>query len=526
MKIEPSFRIDFRWLGFAVLMLVLISPMALAQEMPAPRKMPRTPVNRQALSDNDKAALRTRDVKGPATIIDGEHLRVADVDLRLFGIVPPQLSASFGPQARSALDEVSRGQDVECHIRDRDHDGHFLATCATVNTKADLALELLKRGLAVAARGSVQPTELAVPYETAEQAAQTQKIGLWSVVPPPPATVPVTPPAAKADNPNLPPLPSELKKEEKPLAPAPTVKALVAAAPPIAPANTNGRTEKTLSSLPPPVVITGAAEEETTGVSGFFARYQLLFTGVVMLITALGIMFVLAVERRRDRRDEMKAIAAALRGELLAARAVCQSRLKSWTEADERSTAWPRIRATLYQAYVGRLGWLGAVLARQVASIYGQAADYAAYFSPSGGAIESREAISKRQALLTLVQHIEEVLPKLAHVEQTGNRPKGSITAKPASAISSHPATPQAAVAQEEVAAYAAAPVAAAPVVTAPIWDMVKKLTQLRHAVRQPAAEEPAPDYTTLIEEEMARMSAEEEAALPPNITKMRGTGG
>ena len=191
---KPFFLSVYKLVLMAVAALLLANT-AFAQEAPPPRKMPRVPVGRQTLTESDKSAIRSRDVKGPATILDGEHLRVADVDLRLFGVVPPQLSASFGPQARAALDEVSRGQDVECHIRDRDHDGRFLATCVTSNTKTDLALELLKRGLAVAARGSVQPTELAQPYEAAEQAAQAQKLGLWSVAPPPAANVPAAPPA-------------------------------------------------------------------------------------------------------------------------------------------------------------------------------------------------------------------------------------------------------------------------------------------------------------------------------------------
>src|SRR5690348_11816113 len=84
-------------LALGLLAVVLFSHMALAQEMPPPRKMPRTPVHRQAIPSADKPTLQSRDVKGVATIIDGEHLRVSNIDLRLFGIVPPQLSASFGP---------------------------------------------------------------------------------------------------------------------------------------------------------------------------------------------------------------------------------------------------------------------------------------------------------------------------------------------------------------------------------------------------------------------------------------------
>jgi endonuclease YncB( thermonuclease family) len=489
-----------------LLTALLLAAPALAQEMPPPHKAPRTPVNQQAL-DNDKPALRSRDLKGPAAIIDGERLQVTGIDLRLFGVVPPQLSASFGPQARAVLDEITQGQNVECHVRDRDHDGHFLATCMTENTKIDLGLELLKRGLAVTARGSVQPTDLAAPYEAAEQAAEAQRIGLWSVAPPAPAALPATAPPAAVNaapvvaNSNVPPLPSELKKDEKPV--TQPAKASV----PVAP-----RAEKVVSS-PPPVVVSAPADDEGVDLSGFFGRYQLLLTGLVILMTALGILVVLAVERRRDRRDEMKAIAAALRGELLAARAVCQARLKTWTEADERSAAWPRIRATLYQAYVGKLGWLGAVLARQIASIYGQATDYAAYFNPSTGATETREAISKRYALQTLIQHIEEVLPKLASVEQTGTRPKGVFAAK----------TTSAAPVQDRIGVYAPPRITAISMLTRPLRNLMKKFAPAPQTDNRSVAEEAIADYTTVIEEEIARMSAEEGSAPPSNVTRMRG---
>jgi endonuclease YncB( thermonuclease family) len=518
MKTDSHLHLQRLGLG-ALVFFLLAAGFASAQEMPAPRSSPRVPVNRQALGESAAPVPHSRDVTGPATIIDGEHLRVGDMDLRLFGIVPPQLSASFGPQARAALDEVTQGQPVECHIRDRDHDGRFLATCVTQNTKIDLALELLKRGLAVTARGSLQPTEFAAPYETAEQAAETQKIGLWSVAPPAPVTLPASPPAAAA-NPNVPPLPSELKKEPaKPSTPAP----VITASPPVAAMSAATHADKT--PLPLPVFISGAPNEEGSGVSGFFARYQLLLTGLVILATALGIALVLALERRKDRRDEIKAIAAALRGELQAARAVCQARLKTWTEDDERGLAWPRIRATLYQAYVGRLGWLGATLARQIASIYGQAADYAAYFNPASNMTEPRETITKFQALQTLVQHIEEVLPKLAFVEQTGNPPKSVYAPKLSSPISAPVAYSKAAIPAST--SYGLPPAVSATIVS--LWAAVRKFAWGVVPEQKPVAEEPMPDYTALIEEEIARMTAEEEGASsssPPNVTRIHGRGG
>jgi endonuclease YncB( thermonuclease family) len=528
---NKPFRFAFTAHALAVALLgagILLSAAAAAQEMPPPRKMPRVPVNREALNGSHTGELKSRDLSGLATIIDGDHLRLSDIDIRLFGIVPPQLSASFGPQARAALDELAHDQIIDCHVRDRDHDGRYLATCVTDTAKTDLALELLKRGLAVTARGTIQPTDLAGPYEAAEDAAQAQKLGLWSTAIPPAAN-PAAAPAAKPPEPvsNVPPLPSEIKKDEKAVviqAPAPPAAPALASVPTVASSAFTSQLLKAPSAASEPMEI-----DDENDAPGFFARYQLFITALVIFGTGLSIMAVIAAERRRDRRDEMKAIAAALRGELLAARAVCQARLKSWNEADNRTASWPRIRATLYQAYVGRLGWLGATMARQIASVYGQASDYAAYFGSNPDPARG-EAVSKRQALQTLVQHIEEILPKLAIVEQTGIKPRGGASA---SSVASTPYVPPGGpgISQaindplpEEYGNYAAPNNNAAVTPAVPLWDVVKKFAQSHRPERRTSAvDEAVPDYTTLIEEEMARMSSEEESSLNQrHVPKMR----
>jgi len=527
-----------RWLVALSVVLLATGGAALAQEMPPPHKSPRVPVNRQALSGSAAALPSSREVEGPALIIDGEHLHVNDIDLRLFGVVPPQLSASFGPQARAALDELTRGQNVSCHVRDRDHDGRFLATCLTANGRADLALELLRRGLAVTARGSLQPTDLAAPYAAAEQASQAKKLGLWSVVPPPPAAIPAPTPAPViiSGSSSAPAPAAEPKKEEK--AADNTVSVLLTDKTTssfgglslFTTGHETGLTDKASSQASLPTTVSGKfspPEEESASAPGFFARYQLLFTGLVMLMTAFGIMAVLAVQRRRDQRDEMKAIAAALRGELLAARAVCLARLKTWNETDDRDTVWPRLRATLYQAYVGRLGWLGAVLARQVASIYGQAADYTAYFAPGGEAQGGIEA--KRQALQTLIHHIEEVLPRLAAIEQSGARPKGEIAVRPRDFMNA-PSTMTPPAPSVTRAAAPPPPVShvsnkAAVYSAVSWWDSIRKsFFAQRPEPPLPPVEEPVMDYTAIIEEEMARMSYDEDIheQPPSNVSNIR----
>jgi endonuclease YncB( thermonuclease family) len=523
---------------------LLTQGLAFAQVAPPPKASPRIPVNQETLPEH-KPSPSSRTVEGQATIIDAEKLRVADVDLRLFGIVPPQLSASFGPQARATLDNLVTGQSVSCMIHDRDHDGRFLATCRTGNS--DLALELVKRGLAITARGSLGSTDLAQPYLAAEQAAQSQKLGLWSTNVPPAASISAVPAKTEAAKVEpalvLPPPP----------APTPVVEANKAeakpaqdAAPVKVPASTIAASIAA-SQLAPP-------DDETLAVpeTNFLVRYQLLITGLIMLVTALSILTVVSIQRRNEHRDEMKAIAAALRGELMAARAVCQARLKTLlTDADEKNTTWPRIRATLYQAYVGRLGFLGAELARQIASIYGQSSDYAAFYN---GDETRAETTPKKQALQTLVQYIEEVLPKLALIEQTGQvmnapvamsvrpqtlslrattpsvvSPQTVVAAPPVepSPVASSPA-PAAAKATPEIPSDAVKS-AVAGLSTTPLWDSLRQLRE-RFAEKKTGVSEEG-DYASIIEAEMTEMSfgesddETETPITPDNVTKFRETG-
>src|ERR1700688_467380 len=85
----------------------IISISAQAQQAPAPRGMPRTRESRETLVQPRDPMPTSRQVQGPAAIIDGEKLRIGETDMRLFGIVPPQLAASFGPQARASLDTLA-----------------------------------------------------------------------------------------------------------------------------------------------------------------------------------------------------------------------------------------------------------------------------------------------------------------------------------------------------------------------------------------------------------------------------------
>jgi endonuclease YncB( thermonuclease family) len=391
------------------LLSVFAGSLAFAQEAPPPRKMPRTPVSASSLEHEGIPA--SRELQGQAVIMDGERLRIGKADMRLFGIVPPQLSASFGPQARAFLDALANGQNLTCRVRDRDRDARLLATCMTGNG-TDLALELLKRGLAVAARGSLVGTELAPSYTAAEQAAQTQKIGLWSLSQSAPAHTKEPKPEVKQEakqepkqEPAAAPVeekkPEEAKKDDKALA-------------------AQMQEKITADILAQQAEAQSEDMPEAVSEAGIFERYQILISGFLVLGTALCIMAAMSLQRIREKRDELRALAAALRGELTAARSVCAGRAKAIAdEEDDKAASWPRIRTILYSAYVGRLGMLGADLARRIASIYGQSADYAALYNPTTNSGTIHDA-PKKHALETLIRHIDEVLPRLAEIERSG----------------------------------------------------------------------------------------------------------
>lgn len=497
-------RLLSAWLIFA-----LACP-AFAQEAPVPRKMPRTPVNRESLQEQRRNAIPTsREVQGQAIIIDGEKLRIGDIDMRLFGVVPPQLSASFGPQARATLDELTVSQNTTCMIRDRDREERFLATCHNASN-ADLALELLRHGLAVTARGSVTSTDLAETYVAAEQAATAQKIGLWSVSVPTAAMV------------------SDVPKTNVPTVSTPTSVAISEKKPdekttPQADKYDKNQQVKITEAVPikvmaaPAPALTESVGDATPSKIGFLARYQLLVTGLIMLVTALGLLGAIAIQRLRDRRAEMQAIAAALRGELMAAHAVCRARLRVSTNTEDKDVTWPRLRSTLYQAYVGRIGWLGAELARRIASIYGQASDYAAYYA---GDDEGRATtMPKRHALQALIQHIDDVLPRLAIIEHTGN-PSSPGVKPPRPVAVVVPLTPNInpasqSPAQETTGApatlaqnYRALSFDTTRMAMTNVWGAVQKLARKPWEKKQAQSlRDPIAEYTALIEEEMKRFS-------------------
>ena len=396
------------------LALLFAGTQAVAQVATPPQRSPRTPVSKQnlAIPAPPLTLPLSRTLEGRAQVLDSSLLRLDGFEVKLFGLVPPQIGAAYGPQARAVMDSLTAG-DITCKIMDRERAGPFLATCQTHEGQADFGLELLRRGLAVAARGSLAGHPLETPYLAAETAAQNQKLGLWSLVVPAAASAqairqaataqaeePASTPATKS--PALPPASVVLEKEES-------------TTPPVA-AKEEAKEEPKTEITPQTASV---AVVETTAPS-LLERYQIFATGLLALFGAFITILSVMAMKARQRKEDLRALAAALRGELMAARAICQARLsKIASEDNDRNTSWPRLRVMVFQAYVGRLGLLGAELSRQIASIYGMTSDYASFY---GG--DSRfDGPSKKQALETLVKHIEDVTPRLAQVEQSGTRP-------------------------------------------------------------------------------------------------------
>ncbi|MCL2469369.1 MAG: thermonuclease family protein [Alphaproteobacteria bacterium] len=403
--------IKARHIGLALgLALLFSSAQAQAQLAPPPQKAPRTPVSKQQLNTPAPAAPlpASRTLEGQAQVLDSSRLRLGGFEVKLFGLVPPQISASYGPQARQTMDALTTGA-VTCKIMDRERAGPYLATCQTTEGQTDFGLELLRRGLAVTARGSLAGHALETPYLAAENAAQSQKLGLWSLLIPQAVSAQDIRKAANAQK--EPVAQGEpVSVPDQPKAEAPTAtQAAPAIETPQAPPMPVSLAQ---AALPPLMVETPASLLE---------RYQIFATGLLALTGAFLVLMSIFALKNRQKKDELRALAAALRGELMAARAICQARLSKITyEENDKNTSWPRLRVIVFQAYVGRLGLLGAELSRQIASIYGMTSDYASFYGTGDSRLEGP---SKKQALETLVRHIEEVTPRLAQIERSGTRP-------------------------------------------------------------------------------------------------------
>ncbi len=401
-----------------------------------------------------------KEFEGTAKALDGERLVIGSKEIRLFGIVTPSISSNYGPQAKAKLDSIIKGA-VLCKVTDKDRDGRPIAFCGTVDTP-DLSYEMLRQGWAMVDRKALKNNSLAEVYEKVEQQAQAQNKGLFAPMPmvnsvplSNPAntvTVPLVAPAgataketgkaevpkteaSAAETPKAEPTKSDTTKHDLVLAGTalsivqPTAQSTVTVSSP-APVVAKSEPVKTEATKTEPPVIAPKATEKTVEASneGFFERYQAIVGGLLWVFGAFAFGGAMVIRDRLQEIQKRKVLAAALNGELTSARHICRTRARELTrrrhmgEDDTQlrpSQLWPRIRALVYQAHVSSIGLLGSDLARRVASIYGQCADYAVYYQqtamqrlPSGAAVA--------ETLSNLADHIDSILDGLAYVEQTG----------------------------------------------------------------------------------------------------------
>jgi endonuclease YncB( thermonuclease family) len=120
---------------------------------------------------------QTATIAGRARVIDGDSLRIADTEIRLFGIDAPEYGQTClragrpwrcGLDATEALRAAVRNKEIVCRPRDRDRYGRTVAVCHA--GELDLAAAMVKGGFAV--------SEAA--YDADEREARDAGRGVWS----------------------------------------------------------------------------------------------------------------------------------------------------------------------------------------------------------------------------------------------------------------------------------------------------------------------------------------------------------
>jgi endonuclease YncB( thermonuclease family) len=123
-------------------------------------------------------------VKDKVAAIDGDTLRSANAEVRIYGIDTPELDQTCidqdgkdwtcGRNAQAKLKALVARRAVDCTPKGRDKFNRTLAICRTSATQ-DLGEALVREGLAVNFGVGDRPG----PYEAAQEDAQAAKRGMW-----------------------------------------------------------------------------------------------------------------------------------------------------------------------------------------------------------------------------------------------------------------------------------------------------------------------------------------------------------
>jgi endonuclease YncB( thermonuclease family) len=118
--------------------------------------------------------------EGRGLAIDGDSLKLNNVELRLKGIDAPEYRQickdargqdyACGRLARQALSELLREREVRCAETGKDRYGRGLAICRSGDTDQDIAAEMVRRGMAVAFGD----------FDALESQAKAAGLGLWA----------------------------------------------------------------------------------------------------------------------------------------------------------------------------------------------------------------------------------------------------------------------------------------------------------------------------------------------------------
>jgi endonuclease YncB( thermonuclease family) len=124
---------------------------------------------------------RTDSLTGPAKVIDGDTIIVAEQLVRLHGIDAPELDQTFqwrgqhiacGTMSLAALEALIAEVKVRCEVVERDRHGRLVAKVFSPNG-VDIGRRLVLAGWAVAYR------RYSRDYVAAENEARKAKRGMW-----------------------------------------------------------------------------------------------------------------------------------------------------------------------------------------------------------------------------------------------------------------------------------------------------------------------------------------------------------
>ena len=121
------------------------------------------------------------DISGPARVIDGDTIEIADERIRFHGIDAPESKQNCewpgktipcGRLATTALIDLTAGADVTCKIREKDRYGRWVAVCYDPDG-FDIGLNMVHTGWALAYR------RYSMDYVETEAKAREAKRGMW-----------------------------------------------------------------------------------------------------------------------------------------------------------------------------------------------------------------------------------------------------------------------------------------------------------------------------------------------------------